>query len=214
MKEESSTKPRKQPKQARSREMVEMILTATARVLVREGYEGTTTNRVAEVAGVSVGSLYQYFPNKESLLATLMERHLGEMRAVFDEKFRELEGAELKDAVHALVEAAVQAHAVSPELHRAFVEQVPRVGDLGMVRVVEARIEEGLRGYLESREGEISPMDPGLAAFLVFRTVESATHAAVLDRPGYLEDGRLIDELTALVLGYLSPRSSRHERSS
>lgn len=204
----SDTKPRKQPKQARSREMVEMILTATARVLVREGYEGTTTNRVAEVAGVSVGSLYQYFPNKKSLLMTLMERHLGEMMAVFDEKFGKLKGAELEDAVYALVEAAVRAHAVDPELHRAFVEQVPRFGGLGAVREVETRIEEGLHGYLESRKEELAPEDVRLAAFLVFRTVESTTHAAVLDHPAYLEGDQLIEELTALVVGYLSPHQS------
>lgn len=172
---------------------------------MREGYEGTTTNRVAEVAGVSVGSLYQYFPNKGSLLVTLMERRLGEVMAIFDEKFGELEGAELEDAVRALVEAAVRAHAVDPELHRAFVEQAPRVGDLGAVREVETRIEEGLRGYLEGRGEELAPEDVRLTALLVFRTVESATHAAVLDRPDYLKDGRLTDELTALVLGYLSP---------
>lgn len=208
MKGKTDTRPRKAPKQARSREMVEIILAATARVLVREGYEGMTTNRVAEVAGVSVGSLYQYFPNKESLLATLMERHLGEMTAIFDERFEELARAGLEDAVRGLVGVAVRAHAVDPELHRAFVEQVPRVGDLDMVREVESRIEEGLREYLEDREDELSPGDLSLAAFLVFRTVESATHAAVLDRPDYLEDGRLIDELVILVLGYLSPDRS------
>lgn len=205
MREKSGMNPRKLPKQARSREMVETILTATTRVLVREGYEGLTTNRVAQVAGVSVGSLYQYFPNRALLLATLMEHHLGEMKAVFDEKFRELADVELEDAMRTLIEAAVEAHAVSPELHRAFVEQVPQVGDPGMVREVESRIEEGLRVYLESREEEIAPEDLRLASFLVFKTVESAVHAAVLDRPDYLDNGRLIDELTALVLGYLSP---------
>ena len=157
---------------------------------------------------VGFAGCVQAAPNKKSLLVTLMERHLGEMMAVFDEKFGELEGAELEDAVYALVEAAVRAHAVDPELHRAFVEQVPRVGDLGAVREVETRIEEGLRGYLESRGEDLAPKDMRLAAFLVFRTVESATHAAVLDRPAYLEDDQLIDELTALVVGYLSPHQS------
>lgn len=205
----AETKPRKLPQQARSREMVETILAAATRVLVREGYEGANTNRVAEVAGVSVGSLYQYFPNKESLLVMLVGRHLAEMMAVFDEKFAELEGTGLEEGVRALVEAAIRAHAVDPELHRAFVEQVPRVGYLGAVREVEYRIEAGLRGYLESREEKLAPEDLRLAAFLVVRTVESATHAAVLDRPHYLEDDRLIDELSALVLGYLLPPQSR-----
>ncbi len=188
--------------------MVETLLEATARVLVREGYEGTTTNRIAEVAGVSVGSLYQYFPNKDSLVTELMERHVGEMMAVFDEKFEELEDVDMPKAVRALVEAAVRAHAVAPELHRVFVEQVPRYGNFDVVREAESRIEKGLRGFLERRGAETAPEDAGLAAFLVFRTVEASTHAAVLERSEHLTDGRLVEELTALVLRYLLPRTT------
>ena len=66
---------KKQPKQARSQDMVETLLQATTRILRKEGRARLTTNRVAEVAGVSVGSLYQYFPNKQSLLDALSERY-------------------------------------------------------------------------------------------------------------------------------------------
>lgn len=72
----SSTYPRKLPSQARSRDLVEAMLTATARVLCEEGTDALTTNRIAEVAGVSIGSLYQYFPGKEALLASVLEREL------------------------------------------------------------------------------------------------------------------------------------------
>lgn len=70
---------RREPRQERSRATVEAILEAAVRVLVREGYEGATTSRIAEVSGYGVGSLYDYFPNKEALLA-LAERHLDEAR--------------------------------------------------------------------------------------------------------------------------------------
>jgi len=66
---------RKEPSQRRSKELVDIIVKATTRVLLKDGYEGCTTNRVAEVAGVSIGSVYQYFPNKESLVVRVMERH-------------------------------------------------------------------------------------------------------------------------------------------
>jgi AcrR family transcriptional regulator len=66
--------PRKQPRQARSTAMVELVLEAATRVLSSESLAGFNTNRVAEVAGISVGSLYQYFPNKSSLVAALIER--------------------------------------------------------------------------------------------------------------------------------------------
>jgi AcrR family transcriptional regulator len=69
------TAPRKRPTQARATATVEAILLATSRLLAREGYDRLSTNRVAEEAGVSVGSLYQYFPSKEALVATLAERH-------------------------------------------------------------------------------------------------------------------------------------------
>jgi len=75
------TTPRKQPRQERSKATVDTILEATARVLIKHGYDGLTTNAVAQLAGVSIGSLYQYFPNKEALVAGLIGRHLEEMHA-------------------------------------------------------------------------------------------------------------------------------------
>jgi AcrR family transcriptional regulator len=74
MKKKARIIPRKLPTQDRSKQLVDSLLSATAKILVRLGYEGLTTNRVAEEAGVSVGSLYQYFPNKESLIAALIQR--------------------------------------------------------------------------------------------------------------------------------------------
>src|SRR5688572_25702805 len=75
--------PRKKPIQARSQATVGVILDATARVLTREGYDRASTNRIAETAGVSVGSLYQYFRSKESLVAALIDRHHEGMNEVF-----------------------------------------------------------------------------------------------------------------------------------
>jgi AcrR family transcriptional regulator len=74
--------PRKRPVQERSRRTVESILDAAARIFGERGYLATTTNDVAAAAGVSIGSLYQYFPNKDALLVALEERHLEDVRAV------------------------------------------------------------------------------------------------------------------------------------
>ena len=71
--------PRKQPAQGRSRFTVRQIVESAARVFEERGYAGANTNRIAERAGVSIGSLYQYFPNKESILAVLLEQHTQEM---------------------------------------------------------------------------------------------------------------------------------------
>lgn len=205
MKARKPTGLRKAPKQERSKATVEALLQATAQVLTREGYEGASTNRIAEVSGYGIGSLYEYFPNKESLVATLIERHAEEMLALFETWARSHADSPLLIAMRALVEASIAAHAVEPELHKVLVEQVPRVGDLERIGGIEERIARLLRGYLERHAEEVRPGDLSLAAFVVARAVESLGHEAVLGRPESLKDGRLAEEITALVLGYLAP---------
>ncbi len=76
--------PRKRPIQARSRATVDAILEGAIRILTRDGFDGATTTKIAEAAGVSVGSLYQYFPSMEAIVAALFEKHADELLAVFD----------------------------------------------------------------------------------------------------------------------------------
>src|SRR5262244_4119896 len=76
------TNPRKQASQERSRATVDALIEATARLLVREGFDKASTNRIAQEAGVSIGSLYQYYPSKEALVAALLERHIDEIMQV------------------------------------------------------------------------------------------------------------------------------------
>lgn len=201
----ASTRPRKLPRQDRSKETVEAILGATALVLKREGYARASTRRVAEVAGVSVGSLYQYFPNKESLVVALYERHLGDLVSAFESRFEASAHAPLPEAVEDLVRAALELHAVDPELHRVLVEQVPRSGRPHPNEAPEARILEVVRDFLRVRASEIRPANPDLVAFVVVEAVEGLTHAAVLDRPNHLRDGELAAEISTLILAYLSP---------
>ena len=78
-------RPRKRPSQARSQRTVDAILKAAAQVFSRRGYAATTTNHIAERAGVSIGSLYEYFPSKDALLAALMEAHIEEADAALSQ---------------------------------------------------------------------------------------------------------------------------------
>src|SRR5215813_10517598 len=106
------TIPRKSASQERSRATVEALLDATARVLVREGYDRASTNRIAAKAGVSVGSLYQYFPNKEALVAALVARHNREMLQLIRDAMKRVASWDLPMALHELVKATVDAHLV------------------------------------------------------------------------------------------------------
>src|SRR5262249_31087629 len=122
------TNPRKHASQDRSRATVDALIEATARILVREGFDKASTNRIAEKAGVSVGSLYQYFPGKEALVAAVMERHSQELMQVGRRVLAEVAALPLEQAVRKLVAAAIEAHRIDPKLHRVLAEQIPRTG--------------------------------------------------------------------------------------
>lgn len=118
------TKPRKNASQARSRATVDALVEATARILVREGFEKTSTNRIAEIAGVSVGSLYQYFPSKEALVAAVIDRHNEEIMTIVRAAFVEVADMPIEKAVRKLVTVAIEAHHIDPNLHRVLAEQI------------------------------------------------------------------------------------------
>ena len=124
------TKPRKHASQQRSRATVDALIEATARILVREGFDKASTNRIAQVAGVSVGSLYQYFPGKEALVAAVAERHQQQILDTVRGELAEILALPPANAMRRLVTLSVNAHRVDPGLHRALAEQVPRVGKL------------------------------------------------------------------------------------
>ncbi|MBS0523338.1 MAG: TetR family transcriptional regulator [Proteobacteria bacterium] len=205
------TIPRKSASQKRSRAMVETLLDATARVLTREGYDRASTNRIAAVAGVSVGSLYQYFPNKEALVAALVARHNREMLALIRAALEEAGTRDLDAVMRELVKATVDAHLVDSALHRIFAEQVPRMGQLAKIEALQRETFLLMRGYLEKRRSEISVRDLDAATSICVTTVEALTHEFVINEPDTLagDRDRFIDEVTRLLMGYLVPAGAK-----
>ena len=197
------TTPRKRPRQERSKATVDSILAATARVLVRHGFDGLTTNAVATTAGVSIGSLYQYFPNKEALVGALIERHMEEMNALVLAELTRVARLPLAQAARAVIELTIRAHAIDPELHRVLTEQVPRVGRLAKLRDFDELCHRMVAGLLTARRDEIAVRDPDMAAFILVSTIEAVVHRAALLHPQRLRDPALIDETTLLVTRYL-----------
>jgi AcrR family transcriptional regulator len=152
-----NTKPRKLPRQDRSRITVEAILEATAHILREEGYEKTNTNRIAERAGISIGSLYQYFPNKESLITALIEQHSREMGELVETKLADLFDAPLEIVVPELVKAVIAAHTIDPRLHRVLSEEMPQSGRSAQMQQTDDRIAAMLRAYLDRWRDVIHP---------------------------------------------------------
>ena len=201
---------RKTPRQRRSAETVEAILTAAAHILEKEGFDAATTNRVAVKAGVSIGSLYQYFPNKESLVRALNDRHTKEILDLLRKRFGELQEAPLKNSVRAIVQTMVEVHRVNPALHRVLVNVVPGIGGLAETRVVEDAAAALLTQFLKARRAELQPLNPELSAFMLVHAVEALTHAAVLERPELLKGEAFVDEASRMILGYLRTSALDH----
>ena len=199
------TKPRKSPSQQRSQLTVAALLKATAHILVKEGYESASTNRIAAAAGVSIGSLYQYFPSKEALVAAVVDRHMQVMLELLRAAVDRVREQPVEAATRELVKVMIDAHRVDPRLHRALVEQVPRVGRLENVRAIDREAYTLIRAYLEAHRDELRVVDLDVASFVCVATVEALTHAAVVNRPEVLSDksGVFADEVTRLVVGYL-----------
>jgi AcrR family transcriptional regulator len=122
------TNPRKGPSQRRSRLTVDALIEATARILIKEGYDRASTNKIATKAGVSIGSLYQYFPSKEALVAAVIERHARELSQVVSNAVLKVGARPIEIGVRELVAAAIDAHRVNPKLHRVLAERSPAPG--------------------------------------------------------------------------------------
>ncbi len=201
------TKPRKSASQSRSRATVDALVEATARILVREGFDKASTNRIALAAGVSVGSLYQYFPSKEALVAAVIERHNRDLMQVVRGALAEVAALPVEEAARKLVAAAIAAHRVDPALHRVLAEQTPHVGMTADVGALNRETFGLFRAWLERHKDELRALDLDLAAFVCVTSIEALTHTAVLHRPDVLTDaavGALVDEATRLVVSYLS----------
>ena len=197
------TTPRKRPRQDRSRATVDTILEAAARVLVTHGFDRLTTNAVAETAGVSIGSLYQYFPNKEALVATLIEHQVTETNAATQSELLRVAQLPIAAAVRALIELTIRGYAVNPELRRVLIEQVPRVGRLARIYELQAGTHRMVAALLTARRAEITIDNPDVAAFLLVSAIMAVAHRATIFHPDRLRDPVLIDEACAMVTRYL-----------
>ena len=186
---------KKLPKQDRSRSTVEAIIEASTRIIEENGLAALSTNRVAELAGVSVGSLYQYFPNKEALVEEVRERFGLRFQASMLELLGRLPGLGLREAIRAWVTMLVDLHAQNPGVHNAVGTGTPAEAH-GPLAVV-------IGGYLDSHVDEIRRSDRTLAARVLMDTAEALVHNTSLREPALLEDPRWVDEVCDLLERYL-----------
>jgi AcrR family transcriptional regulator len=199
----SSAEPRKRPRQRRSNRTVERILAAAARIFDERGYRSTTTNHVADEAGVSIGSLYQYFPNKDALLVALAEQHLVEAAERFGGRLARLrdEQPDLRETVRSLVELAVALND-SSRLHAILFSDCPRTPALTqrLDQLTDVLVSE-VSWHLERTTG--TGPDVRLRARLVVAAVDAAVHEVILREPPGSSRSAATAELVDLVVSGL-----------
>jgi AcrR family transcriptional regulator len=192
------------PRQERSRHTVECVLAAATQVFAEHGYANTTTNHIAARAGVSIGSLYQYFPSKDALLMALAERHVERAFATVMEQVRARRDAPVPEFLRALVAALVEAHQIEPRLHRVIFEEA-RLDAAFRRRLdeLDARAMAVARELIDQRIADLSVRNPEMASFIVVQVLEGLTHAMVTRHPKVLRTPEFRDEFVRLLESYL-----------
>jgi AcrR family transcriptional regulator len=206
----SRLSPRKTPVQARALETRGRILDAAARVFSEHGYAAGTTNRIAAEAGLSIGSLYQYFPNKDAILVTLVRAHVTagtEAVLAAVERARDVPAADITGRVRPIVDALVGVHAGDPALHQVLFEEAPRPPDLlAELRDLEDVAVHVAADLLAGGPGaEVTP-EAEMTARMVVTTIESLVHRLVATRQPRLTIDDVRREVTAVVVRYLAGR--------
>ncbi|MBB5369084.1 MULTISPECIES: TetR/AcrR family transcriptional regulator [unclassified Janthinobacterium] len=194
-----ATAVRKRPRQQRSRATVDAITQAATYILVESGWEGLTTNAIAERAGVNISSLYQFFPGEEAIVAELQLRHAAESRLKLAEALEQLPGQpSLRDALALLVAAIVDEHRIAPAVHRAIAEELP-----GSVRhaapddVVEEQLLSAFSPFMRNVP------NPQLACRIARIAVHAVIHETASRTPAMLDHPGFNEELVALLMPFL-----------
>jgi len=193
---------RRRPKQLRARQTVEAVLDAVIRLLKRQGTRAITTNRIAEVAGVSIGSLYQYFPDKRAIFSALHQRHVDQIDRLVQTTLVEHASSSLEQLIRAMVEAMVEAHAPDSELYELLMTEVPHRAD--GTRDFSVRLHGAFLLAISSRARELKKgRDLNKAVFVVTHMVEAFSHGAVLRRPAGMSLKGAKEEAVRAILAYL-----------
>jgi AcrR family transcriptional regulator len=193
---------RKLPQTERSADTVAVILMGVERVLERHGPGGLTTNRVAEVAGVSIGTLYQYFSNKESLIAALQDRYfqhtVGFCRAVL----ANAHSVPMPMLVERMAAALVEAYAGQRPIHQWLVELRSAAGFHARWREEVDKLTADLAAFVEART-DLQIPDPRATAFVLVHSIEGVINAAA-ERDHRLDVPAIADAMTAMLSCYLT----------
>lgn len=195
--------PRRLPRQQRSQALFDAILEASAQVLVERGYAGTNTNLIAEQAGVSVGSLYQYFPNKEALVAALHERHAENVESVIITALETTTTLDLSERLTVIVQGWIDLHQQTQALHRILEKEFPLFDAPTEQSPADQRIYQQIHQFL-TQHCTSANKDLHLATWMLLGTLEALTYAAILPSRAPHDLAQIKQNLVTMLSRYLA----------
>ena len=198
------------PKQDRSRATVDAIVEAAARILQREGHDALNTNRLAEVAGVSVGSLYRFFGNKELVLEEALTRVLDAQTLRSEELLSSgaLDGLAPELALRRLIESLVDDLDRRGAMAAALVKLVPRIVGAPRMRAVDERMIPLLLSWISRNRHVVDRPDPALAITICLQTVRATLFTLYVDATRRRPREALVEEVVTLIVRYLGLKAT------
>jgi AcrR family transcriptional regulator len=195
---------RKSPKRDLSKSIFDSILLAAARILPVQGFARSTTNKIAEAAGVSIGSLYQYFPNKESLVAALIERHVDRHVKIVESRLAERGEPSVDEVTDFLIRPILDNVREHRQLFKVIGAQVFSVGGLEPIVAGRQKLVAIIEALLEKNRARLPEgLRPRHASYLIVNSVAGVVEALVFDDCDDAFRAEMVEETISSVKKYL-----------
>jgi len=199
-KKKEASKSRKMPVQKRSKATVDAIIQASTYILMKSGWGGFTTNAIAERAGVNISSLYQFFPNKESIVAEMQKRHSDDMRADLLDTLSNLPaGLTFREVLTEIIDVLVKKHQMEPEVHKVLNKEIPFTVRSVLDEATELR--DQLLFILKPHM--VNVPDPKLSIYIIGVSIDAVINEVISSRPHMLSEAALTTELVTLLERFL-----------
>jgi AcrR family transcriptional regulator len=201
----TANKTARKPSQQRAVATVEAILEAAARILEREGITRSFgTNRIAREAGVSIGSLYEYFESKDAIIRTLCDRHVARVRALVDAAFEELREAPLDHAVDHFIDALFAIHEARPDLQRHLHREFPVRFGFEPFLETDKYVQGKLIEWLDRRTPDADRAELATRAFIAIRAARAVTVHVFMEALPEPEKGRVRESMKKVLVQTLA----------
>ncbi len=200
--------PRAAPKTERGRRFVDKVIEVTHRILAEDGYGALSTNRIAKLAGTSVGTLYHYFPSKEAIVAELASRLETRGLELARMRFMEVASWPLLEMARAFVTILMSDEIGIVSTRRTLLHHVPQRWFEEVGLAADREVRESVQALMALRQAEIRQGPTDVMAFIGYHAIEGVVEAAVRYEPKLMDDPQLWEELTWLLFRYVRPQNS------